>query len=339
METKLIAADIATAAGVTTIITSSKDPTNIFKIIEYDMQLKSGSNTPLNVPHSGRSSPEPSVLVTPTPTTLPLSHESSESVTPTPSTANFASNPSPSPILVRPPHTAFVPSVAPLRDLKSWTRDTLFPSGSVIIDSGAHTVLAKRDSGGRLLAAGVIGIRGAFASGQAVRIVVRKRQATQLDPSEAAKAPQTSSGAEPDGAASTSSGSGAQAAAYAETEPNTPEIFATASLSSSISSISSALEQLAPIDDDMTPSTALKPLPEDDTVVIERALGMDVTEWELEEVGRGLANYNSAQIDRVKGLKRYRLRAPLPQSCADRGLSYTVHTLPNSWVMQTRNTL
>ena len=27
-------------------------------------------------------------------------------------------------------------------------------------------------------------------------------------------------------------------------------------------------------------------------------------EWEIEEVGRGLANYNSAQIARVKGMKR-----------------------------------
>ena len=40
METKLIAAEIATAAGVTTIITSSKDPSCIFRIIEYDMQIR-----------------------------------------------------------------------------------------------------------------------------------------------------------------------------------------------------------------------------------------------------------------------------------------------------------
>ena len=34
--------------------------------------------------------------------------------------------------------------------------------------------------------------------------------------------------------------------------------------------------------------------------------GRDESEdWELEEVGRGLANYNSAQLARVKGLKRF----------------------------------
>jgi glutamate 5-kinase len=63
-----------------------------------------------------------------------------------------------------------------MRDLKSWTRHTLNPSGSVIVDAGAHHVLSKRESGGRLLAVGVIGVIGAFAAQQAVRIVVRRRR-------------------------------------------------------------------------------------------------------------------------------------------------------------------
>ena len=302
METKLIAADIATAAGVATIITSSKDPTNIFRIIQYNAQLKSGTNTPITAPQSGRASPEPPSILTPTPSTIPLSEDS---ITPTPSTSGLPMTPSPPLGLVRPPHTVFVPSVAPLRDLKSWTRDTLFPSGSVIIDTGAHQVLSKRESGGRLLAAGVIGIRGAFASGQAVRIVIRKPGPCDLSAVEAAKV----EGSAIDEEAATSKA--AVPFVESDTVPNTPELSATASLSSSISSISSALEQLAPLgaavlagaDEEATPSTTLKPLPEDDTVVIERPLG-DSAVWELEEVGRGLANYNSAQIDRVKGLKR-----------------------------------
>jgi glutamate 5-kinase len=32
---------------------------------------------------------------------------------------------------------------------------------------------------------------------------------------------------------------------------------------------------------------------------------VDEEQWEVEEVGRGLANYNSAQVDKVKGLNRY----------------------------------
>ncbi len=50
-------------------------------------------------------------------------------------------------------------------------------AGAVIIDRGAHSVLSCRESGGRLLVAGVLGVRGAFASGQAVRILVRKKAA------------------------------------------------------------------------------------------------------------------------------------------------------------------
>ena len=42
METKLIAADIATAAGVTTIITSSKAPSSILDIIGYHSALRAG---------------------------------------------------------------------------------------------------------------------------------------------------------------------------------------------------------------------------------------------------------------------------------------------------------
>uniref|UniRef100_A0A8H8CMM3 Glutamate 5-kinase n=1 Tax=Psilocybe cubensis TaxID=181762 RepID=A0A8H8CMM3_PSICU len=110
METKLIAAEIATAAGVTTVITTSQSPQNVFKIIDR--------------------------------------------------------------VLPRPPHTLFLASPTPLRDLKAWTRNTLNPSGSVVVDGGAYEVLAKRESGGRLLAVGVLGVVGVFAAGQAVRVVV-----------------------------------------------------------------------------------------------------------------------------------------------------------------------
>jgi glutamate 5-kinase len=75
----------------------------------------------------------------------------------------------------RPLHTVFKPALIPMRDLKAWTSHTLYAAGSVIIDSGAHAVLSRRESGGRLLPAGVLGVRGSFASGQAVRILVHRR--------------------------------------------------------------------------------------------------------------------------------------------------------------------
>ncbi|KAH9890525.1 glutamate 5-kinase [Cubamyces lactineus] len=292
METKLIAAEIATAAGVMTVITSSKDPKNIFRIIDYNNAFKSGTNTPLSGLQSGRSSPEPRAAassITPTPSS---SEESS--LTSTPSLEGVSSSSSPISQAARPPHTLFMPSTMPLRDLKSWTSHTLHPSGSVIIDSGAHHVLSKRESGGRLLAAGVLGVRGAFASGQAVRILIRKHR-----PGES-----TEAGTGSDNTEGVAEGGGPTSArtTYPDgstmTAPNTPEINPSASLSSSIST----LEPLPTVDEEMTPSTTLRTLPEDDTVVIERDVD-STAEWELEEVGRGLANYNSAQIERVKGLR------------------------------------
>ncbi|PCH38637.1 glutamate 5-kinase [Wolfiporia cocos MD-104 SS10] len=274
METKLIAAEIAMAAGVTTVITSSKDPKNIFKIIEYNNALRSGSTTPLE-PQSGRSSPvtaSSSIAVSNVPTPDPLT----------------------TPILglPRPPHTVFKPSSVPLRDLKSWTSHTLFPSGSVVIDSGAHHVLSRRESGGRLLPAGVLGVRGAFASGQAVRILIRRRTGVAV----VAKAEEH-----------VQSSIKKYSEELGTSAPNTPLLLASASATSSISVMDPELEvaaipALSTVDEDMTPLNTLKVLPEEDQVLVKNPSD-EIDDWEVEEVGRGLANYNSAQIDKVKGLK------------------------------------
>ncbi|ETW85168.1 hypothetical protein HETIRDRAFT_414274 [Heterobasidion irregulare TC 32-1] len=237
METKLIAAEIATAAGVTTIITSSKNPSNIFPIIEFHNSVKPSVSTPRDdIP-----SPEISSL-----------------------------SPEPAP-LPRPPHTMFTPSRSPLRDLKSWTSHTLSPSGSVIIDAGAHHVLARRDSGGRLLAAGVLGVRGEFASGQAVRIMVRRQAEGNVEDVEAARE--------------------SYAAGMAH---DTPNAFVT-----SLGPQSRSASGL-----DLLEFTTAHALPEDDAVVVEkqRTVPDESENWELEEVGRGLANYNWAQITKVRGL-------------------------------------
>ncbi|KAF8555297.1 glutamate 5-kinase [Imleria badia] len=185
METKLIAAEIATGAGVTTVITSSKQPSTIVDIIDYYTQLRFQL-----IPSSGTASPVPKSQ------TMELDHVN----------ATLSSR--------RPPHTVFKPSAVPMRDLKAWTSHTLYPAGGVIIDSGAYAVLSRRESGGRLLPVGVLGVRGSFASGQATIM-----------------------------------------------------------------------------DDDFHV-----------TVEVEES---DV--WEVKEVGRGLANYNSVQISRVKGLNSARI--------------------------------
>ncbi|KAF7351006.1 hypothetical protein MSAN_01662800 [Mycena sanguinolenta] len=233
METKLIAAEIATGAGVSTIICSSKKPENIFSIIEYHNSQKSSPGTPLSGSSSGRASPmlEPAVSALGTPT------------------------------LVRPPHTVFTPSPLPMRDLKSWTSHTLFPAGTVIIDNGAHSVLSRRESGGRLLAVGVHGVIGAFASGQAVRIAIRRPGAGSDE-------------------------SAARIPAPLETRPTTPTLVATSSVSSSITSL-----------EPLSRSVSFSNLAE-----LESKPSDEISEADVIEVGRGLANYNSAQILKVKGL-------------------------------------
>jgi len=218
METKLIAADIATAAGVATIITSSRNPASLFTILEYHGVTSGASSAP-------------------------------------------------TPATTRPPHTLFVPSATPLRDLKAWTRHTLTPAGAVVIDAGAHSILSRRESGGRLLAAGVLSVRGAFASGQAVRILVRKEH----------------------GRGDVERAREEYVRGLAPTRPGTPRATA----------VSPRLDAESDGPDGHVPDHG-------DAVETEVAgkEAVDADQWEVEEVGRGLANYNSVQIERVKGLNR-----------------------------------
>lgn len=206
METKLVAAEIATGAGTTTIITSSKNPASVLSIIDF---------------HENPTDSEP-----------------------------------------RPPHTVFHPSITPLPDMKSWTAHTLYPSGSVVIDRGAHKVLARRESGGRLLAAGVLGVIGRFTGGVAVRICV---------PRHADEGPSSPGYATPDASLSRS---------------NSRDRLREVSTSGLLSL---AEEGEAVLASQLLPASPL----------------VSIAEKDLIEVGRGLTNYNSAEIEKVKGLKRY----------------------------------
>ena len=234
METKLIAAEIATGAGVTTIITSSKQPSMIMDIINYYTHLRFQS-----LPSSGTASPVPKLQM------IDLDH------------VNTTLG------LRRPPHTVFKPSAVPMRDLKAWTSHTLSPAGGVIIDSGAYAVLSRRESGGRLLPVGVLGVRGSFASGQAVRILVR----------------------------SLPEGVPGEKVSTLPDPRDYENVIASLSRSSSSSSI---------VDDLASDAQTIM---DDDFHTTEKVEESDA--WEVKEVGRGLANYNSVQISRVRGLNRY----------------------------------
>lgn len=175
METKLIAAEIATAAGVTTVVTSSRRPQVICDILDYHA---AHPPAPPGLPRRPDSGLADETLTPVSGTATPLVTRAPDPISSVLSAPKSHRETGPALVtsqgLVRPPHTVFVPSPLPMRDVKSWATHTLHPAGSVIIDAGAHAVLSKRESGGRLLPVGVIGIRGTWAGGQSVRICIIK---------------------------------------------------------------------------------------------------------------------------------------------------------------------
>lgn len=184
----------------------------------------------------------------------------------------------------------------------------------MIIDAGAHHVLSRRESGGRLLAAGVIGVIGAFSSGQAVRIVIRKipEGVSTVASDAAARASYARALALETTRPSTPSFGGATSAAGT---PNDSALTASSSLSSSMSSLEDSLTQQpgkedsqqgegGAVDSSRDLTTEPTPLVKDDRALVSDEDRNEWTETDVIEVGRGLANYNSEQILRVKGLNR-----------------------------------
>ncbi len=136
MSTKIVAARLATSAGITTIITLSSEPKNILDIVSYVQALKNAERS---------------------------------SLPPTPSVDGLPSTPV---IPIPPLHTRFLPSSNPIRDRSFWLLYGLAPKGTIYIDEGAHRALSSKAG---LLPAGVVDVDGDFAQQEAVRIVVIKR--------------------------------------------------------------------------------------------------------------------------------------------------------------------
>lgn len=331
METKLIAAEIASAGGVSTIICKSSNPANVFNIIEHISVNKLATSL---------ARPAPTGVSTPSSVMNSDSEGSSTSDSSSTGTAVLLGSTSTSahgnPPEDRPLYTLFKPSAHPLRDVKSWTTYALAPSGTVIIDAGAHAVLSRRESGGRLLAVGVVGVVGTFAPGQAVRILVRRH----LEPNDHHQL--LGLGHQQRGPMG---GAGAALLAFKEVAgsqgaspdmPSSPDLMpASASMIGSISTMDmlSRSASHGSLDTDaadveatpMVSKLTLEPEAHDhneDSVAqhsSRKATGessgsgrkthvhADVKpddEWIDIEVGRGLANYNSADIAKVMGMKR-----------------------------------
>lgn len=193
------------------------------------------------------------------------------------------------------------------------------------VDEGALRGLQRKEGGGRLLPAGVVRVEGPFASHQAVKLVVRRRKRVPL-PNALPSATSDSFGYDSSipsspnrlhesiGETSTSSDTSPSLGP----QPSTPTIHPAMSLSSSIAS-------LDPLSRSVPPSPAIAAISEKLSattidsgqagvkLVHELAVArgersertsVEIEEWEEVEVGKGLAHYNSVEIDRIKGMKR-----------------------------------
>ncbi|KAK6079934.1 glutamate 5-kinase [Seiridium cupressi] len=139
MGTKIVAAKLATSAGVTTVITRSSKPDNIHRIVRYVQATKA-----LGTPEDH--------------TEDPLSR----------STASLALDVEEPPL-----HTRFLPLAHPIRDRYFWLSHGLAPHGTIYIDAGAYRALADKAG---LLPIGVLDVEGSFGQHEAVRLVVVERR-------------------------------------------------------------------------------------------------------------------------------------------------------------------
>ena len=148
MGTKIVAARLATAAGVTTVITRSSKPGNIASIVRYAEAQKSA---PRSAEGSGDERPprEPQIRKT--------------------AIVNGTSTPKLAEPTLPPLHTRFLPNPQPIRDRYFWLLHGLAPHGKVYIDAGAHTALMKKAG---LLPVGVVDVEGDFSQQECVRVMV-----------------------------------------------------------------------------------------------------------------------------------------------------------------------
>ncbi|KAK4143881.1 Aspartate/glutamate/uridylate kinase [Dichotomopilus funicola] len=163
MSTKIVAARLATSAGVTTVITRSSNPGNIVNIVKHIQASRSPAS-----PASRASTHTPG-----THDKLPRI-QSSDAFSKIQSHAHVEPDraPTPTPKSI-PLHTRFLPSPHPVRDRYFWILHGLRPHGTLYIDQGAYKALVGKAG---LLPVGVVGVEGNFAQHEAVRLCVVDRK-------------------------------------------------------------------------------------------------------------------------------------------------------------------
>lgn len=143
MTTKLIAAELATSAGITTVICRSSVPGNIPAIVDF---LKSHQPVPQDDEEVEKN--EHGI-------TEKIQKMELESI----KSAEL------------PLHTRFVPKSRPIKDRKFWILHGLTSQGTIYVDSGAYAAITRSRRAG-LLPVGVIGVEGTFHTSECVDIRV-----------------------------------------------------------------------------------------------------------------------------------------------------------------------
>lgn len=119
METKIIAAELAINAGVTTVITHGKKPDNILKIVNSGIKLDNHYLDDYEAPPSGTRGDSNLLL---------LEEQERKDL-------EYAEH--------TPLHTVFLPEPNPLPDKRWWVVHGPKPRGRIIIDEGAYRAIAR----------------------------------------------------------------------------------------------------------------------------------------------------------------------------------------------------
>lgn len=163
MSTKIVAARLATAAGVTTVITRSSKPGNITAIVKYVETLKAAAR-----------SIEESTELPPQDAAEDLFKQKTAVLM---GTADLQlEDPISAPL-----HTRFLPDLHPIRDRYFWLLHGLTPHGTVYIDAGALAALASHTG---LFPAGVVDVEGHFSQHECVSIKVLPTRRSSLSEAE-----------------------------------------------------------------------------------------------------------------------------------------------------------
>lgn len=147
MTTKIIAARLATSAGVSVVICKSFTPENVFSIVKY---IQTHEDDPRLLDHTAHISDEEMAI---------MQQQELEQLV----MANV------------PLHTRFIPRKDPIKSRQFWLLHGLTPQGRLFIDEGAYMAVTRHNRAG-LFPVGVIKVEGMFHSSECVDIVVGFRR-------------------------------------------------------------------------------------------------------------------------------------------------------------------